>query len=77
MTAERRLARLERQNRWMRAALLALVMAGAGALIMGQAGSGDVPDLIRAKKFQVVDDSGSPLIALPKPKRDRLPLRTD
>ena len=61
MTTEQRLARLERQNRWMRTALLALVMAGAGAIIMGQATSKKVPELIRAKKFQVVDDSGSPL----------------
>ena len=61
MTTEERLARLERQNRWMKAAGAVLVLVFVGVLLAGAGQDKDKPkvlDEVRAKAFVVVDKDG-------------------
>lgn len=54
---ESRLAALERSNRRLRAGLLAVVLAGTGAIGLG-ATRGGVPEVLRASRFEVVNGKG-------------------
>lgn len=56
--------RLERQNKRLNWGLCATVLTGLSLLLMGQNSSQDVPDVIRAKRFEVVDDQGKALVIL-------------
>jgi hypothetical protein len=62
MTTEQRVERLERTNRRYRWGIVIVIFA---AMIVGAAGAGDdVPDVIRARKFEVVNEEGTTLVAL-------------
>ena len=64
MSITDRLERLERQNRWMRRGLTVFVVVLAAGLLMGQGAQEAVPDVIRAKAFQVVSDDGDTLVSI-------------
>jgi len=64
MNNEERLNRLERQNRRLKYWTVVMVLAGLALLIMGQALPPKVHDLIRAKKIEVVSESGTRVILL-------------
>ncbi len=64
MTTEERLERLERQNRRMKNGFTLLALVLASAVIMGQALSARVPNVIRAKKFEVVNDKDKTMVEL-------------
>lgn len=64
MTTEERLGRLERQNRRMKKGLIALSLALASTLIMGQAIRSEIPNVIRARKFEVVNGRGRTMVEL-------------
>lgn len=63
MTIEERIERLERQNRHLRLGLAGIVL-GAAAIFGGAAARQAVPEVIKAKAFQVVADDGTPLVVL-------------
>ena len=58
MTIDQRIARVEKQNRRLKWALAALCVLAGAALVVGQAAPEDVPDVIRAKEFRVVNERG-------------------
>lgn len=60
---EARLNRLERSARRWRTTVLGMGLALA-AVVLVAAGPGGAPELIEARKFQVVDAGGNPMIAL-------------
>ena len=64
MTTEERLGRLERQNQRMKKGLIALTLAMASAMIMGQVISSPIPNVIRARKFEVVNGKGNTMVEL-------------
>ena len=66
MTIEERIERLERQNRHLRLGLAGIVL-GAAAIFAGAAARKAVPDVIKARAFQVVADDGTPLVVLGAP----------
>ena len=57
MTIEERVEKLELQNRRLRRALTAVLLAGAALAAMGAA-YGDVPEVVRARRFEVVGADG-------------------
>jgi hypothetical protein len=69
MTVEQRLTRLERQNRTLKLGLAGLIVAAGTALLMGQAAPPPathpaVPDVVRARRFEVVNEAGVPVVTL-------------
>ncbi len=62
MTLEKRMERLERQNRRLKRAVIGMVAAGLSLLVMGQTLPPKVHDVVRAKKFEVVRDDGRKMI---------------
>jgi len=64
MNVEQRVLKLERQNRRLRLTLSVLCAVGVGALVMGQTTKPTVPDVIRAKRFEAVDDKGRSLAVI-------------
>ena len=67
MNIEQRFAHLERSNRRLRTGLLSLTIAITTVLIVGQAKPEKVPDVIQAKEFQVVNDTGMKLVRMGAP----------
>ena len=62
MQIERRLARLEAQNRRLRAGLYAVALTAVAAFTMGA--SNGVFDLVQARRIEVVDSDGHALVRL-------------
>ena len=58
MTIEERIERVEKQNRRLKGAMTALCVVAVGAIVAGQATPEGVPDVIRAKRFEVVNEQG-------------------
>lgn len=58
MDIERRIERLERENRKLRRVLTVIVIAGCGGLLMAQATPEKAPETIRAQNIEVVDSDG-------------------
>ena len=62
MTIEERFERLERTNRRYRWGITLVIFA---AMIVGAAAAGDdVPDVIRARKFEVVNEDGKSVVVM-------------
>ncbi len=57
MTVEQRLAKLERQNRWMRRGSGLVLAAVACVVLVGQGKAKELPDLV-AKSLTIVDSKG-------------------
>lgn len=64
MSIEDRIARLERQNRRLQCMVAMLVLMLTAGLVLGLAAPEEVPDVVEAKTFRVVDDDGTVLAAL-------------
>jgi len=66
MTIEQRVEKLERQNRNLKLVAAALLVAGATALIMGQApaANDEVVNLIRAHRIEIISNEGKPAVVL-------------
>ncbi len=64
MTLEERLARLERQNRWMKCGLALLLVVGVAAGLLGFSSQDAVPDVVKARAFHVVGKDGKLLVKL-------------
>ncbi len=64
MTIEERLRRLERQNRRMKKGFALAVIALASTVIMGQVVRPKIPRIIRARKFEVVNDKNMTMVEL-------------
>ena len=64
MTVEQRLERLERQNRHLKGGLGLLLLTVIVGGLMGFAGQGKLPDVVKAKAFHVVTDDGTVLVKL-------------
>ena len=64
MTIEQRIERIEKDNRLLKWAMTALCVMAVGALVAGQTAIEAIPDVIRAKKIEVVDRNGRPVITL-------------
>ena len=62
LSIEDRLAALEKSNRRLRIALVAAALGGAALAGFGFTRPTPVPDLIQAKKFEVVNDHGTPVV---------------
>lgn len=63
-TLERRVGRLERQNRVLKlGAVLVLAIAG-GVLLMGQASQPGIPNELRTRRLAVVDEAGKDRLVL-------------
>jgi hypothetical protein len=60
---ERRLERLEAQNSRLRTGMGAIMAAGAAVFLLG-ASSGDVANVITARRIEIVDSAGRPVVAL-------------
>ena len=58
MTVEERVTRLERENSRLRRGRIIVLVIASGLAVMGQAAPRSVPDVIRAKKFEVIGDNG-------------------
>ena len=65
---EQRLARLEKSLRYYRLFFGTTVIALFAVILMSSGKKTDVPDLVKAKAFQVVDDDGNVLCLLNKEK---------
>jgi hypothetical protein len=63
MHIERRIERLERQNRRLRLGLHAVLLAAVAAFVTGASGD-DTPDVLRAQRVEIVDASGKPMVVL-------------
>ena len=61
-TLEQRLNRLERQNKSMRCVLGAFGLLLAASLLWGA--SKPIPEIIQARRFEVINDQGKPAVAL-------------
>ena len=61
---EDRLNRLEKQNRMLRLAVGGLVMAALALGVLGLMRANTIPDLIEARMFRVVDESGGTLVSM-------------
>jgi hypothetical protein len=64
MTIEERLRRLERQNRRMKKGFALVIIALASTVIMGQVLRPKIPRVIRARKFEVVNDKNMTMAEL-------------
>ena len=64
MNIEQRLTQLERTNRRLRTGLISLTIAIATVLIVGQAKPEEIPDVIKAKSFKVMNNKGKALVVL-------------
>lgn len=64
MTTEERLRRLERQNQRMKKGFIVLTLALASAVTMGQVIRPSVPNIIQARKFEVVNNRGKTMLEL-------------
>ncbi len=71
MTIEQRIERLEKQNRRLKAAFGVSVIGVAGLFIMGQSAPTTspsaplfLPERVRAKRFEVINDAGKPVVTL-------------
>jgi len=71
MTLEERIGRLERQNRRLKAAFGLLAAAVVGVLVLGQVAPSSaptgpllLPERVRAKRFEVINDAGKPVVTL-------------
>ncbi len=64
MNLEDRVAKLERGYRRWRGASLALGSVLVLGVVMGQAGVGRVPELVRTRKLEVVDSQGAAVVTL-------------
>jgi len=60
----KKVERVERSNRRLRGAVLALGLAWCLVPLMGQAAPDDVADVIHAKSLQIVDADGTPRVTL-------------
>ena len=59
-----RLETLERQNRRFKQFTMLVMMGFASLFIMGQAQDGEVPEVIRARNFEVIGDNGNVFLKL-------------
>jgi len=59
---ERRLEKLETQNRRLRAGFGALLLAGSTIFLVGA--SGNVANVVTARRMEIVDAAGHPVVAL-------------
>ena len=64
MTIEQRLDRLEQQNRFMKRAGAALLLAVMGVAVMGAGQQAAIPDVIKARAFHVIGKDGAVLVKL-------------
>ena len=55
---EGRVARLERENRWLRLGGLTAALLLGGAVLLGQAAPEEIPEVMKARRFEVVDKNG-------------------
>jgi hypothetical protein len=53
-----RVERLERQNRWLMRTLVIVAAAAAFLVAIAAAAKPDIPDVVTAKSFQIVDNDG-------------------
>jgi hypothetical protein len=58
MSIEKRLNQLERQNKRMKKGMIGMVLAGLSMLVMAQATSPKVHNLIRARQIEIVSKAG-------------------
>lgn len=63
-TLEQRMEKLEKRLRFYQIAFIAILLAGGFFIVSGFNKKSQVPDLIQAKGFQVVDDQGRALVSL-------------
>ncbi len=59
-----RLERLERENRWMKRAGLAVVGVALAVACIGAATPNEIPEVIDARMFRVVDEKGETRVGL-------------
>ncbi len=59
-----RLERLERENRWMKRAGLAVVGVALAVALIGAAMPEEIPRMIEARAFQVLDNNGRVRVAM-------------
>jgi hypothetical protein len=64
MNHEQRIKRLEAKNRKLTLSLAVLGMALCGGVLMGQIDPRKVRSVIRAKRFEVINDDGHPVVTL-------------
>ncbi|HOO17638.1 MAG TPA: hypothetical protein PK920_07570 [Phycisphaerae bacterium] len=71
LTLEERIGRLERQNRWLKAAFGVLAAGAVAVLVLGQVAPSSaptgpllLPERVRAKRFEVINDAGKPVVTL-------------
>ena len=64
VTIEERIERVEKQNRRLKWAMTVICVVAAGAFVLGQAAPDAVPDVIRAKRFEVVNEKGWAVVTL-------------
>ncbi|MCC7401181.1 MAG: hypothetical protein IT214_06820 [Chitinophagaceae bacterium] len=63
-TLEQRMGKLEKKLRFYQISIITILLAGGFFIVSGFNKKNQVPDLIQAKGFQVVDDQGRALISL-------------
>ena len=64
MTIEQRLDRLEQQNRILKGAGAAVVLAVMGVAVMGAGQQGTIPDVVKARSFEVIGKDGIPRVII-------------
>lgn len=64
MTIEDRIAKLETSNRRLRLMLLGFALTGAVGIGLGMTQASKVPEVIQAKRFEVVNDKGMAVVSL-------------
>lgn len=63
-TCEQRIQRLERQVKGARLTGMAVLILALVAMAVGLTGAQSVPDLVQAKRFDVVNDNGQVLVSM-------------
>jgi hypothetical protein len=63
MNIEQRITTLEIQNRRLSRVLIAVLVLGTGVGVMG-ARSSDIADVVRARRIEIVSESGTPTVVL-------------
>jgi hypothetical protein len=58
MSIEQRIDCLERDNRYLKRLLIGCLLSAGAVVAMGQAARPTIPDVVRAKAFEVIDQSG-------------------